>query len=68
VSDAVRELHAALALEPDHFRANLLLGRILTLQGQADQAMPYLRKAVSAQPGNAEARQFLNDALAKAKK
>jgi choline-sulfatase len=68
VPDAVRELHAALDLEPEHFRANLLLGRILTLQGQADQAVPYLRKAVNVQPSDAEARQFLNDALAKAKK
>ena len=55
-------------LEPKHFRANLLLGRILTLQGQADEAIGYLRTAASAQPENAEARQFLDDALAKAKK
>jgi len=68
VPDAVRELREALMLEPKHFRANLLLGRILTLQGQADEAIGYLRTAASAQPENAEARQFLDDALAKAKK
>ena len=68
VPDAVRELREALKLEPKHFRANLLLGRILTLQGQADEAIGYLRTAASVQPENVEARQFLDDALAKAKK
>ena len=34
VPDAMRELRAALDLEPRHFRANLLLGRILTLRGE----------------------------------
>ena len=33
IADATKELRAALDLEPRHFRANLLLGRILTLQG-----------------------------------
>lgn len=68
VPDAVRELEAALKLDPRHFRANLLLGRILTLQGDADRALPYLRTAVSVQAGNAEAKQFLDDAIAKSKK
>lgn len=67
VPDAVRELRGALDLEPRHFRANLLLGRILTLQGDAAHAVPYLRTAVSLQPSNVEARQFLNDALAKSR-
>jgi len=68
VPDAVRELRAALDLEPRHFRANLLLGRILTLQGDAQGALQYLQTAVDAQPSNAEARQFLADAILRAKK
>jgi len=68
VPDAVRELRAAIALEPKHFRANLLLGRILTLQGDAEHALPYLQTAVAVQPSNAEAKQFLIDATTKSKK
>jgi tetratricopeptide (TPR) repeat protein len=67
VTDASRELRAALALEPRHFRANLLLGRILTLQGDPQGGLKFLRTAVGVQPSNAEARQFLADALARTK-
>jgi tetratricopeptide (TPR) repeat protein len=66
VPDAVRELQAALEIEPKHFRSNLLLGRILTLQGHMEQALPYLRTAVEVEPTNAEARQFLSDAESRA--
>ncbi len=62
VAEAIAELRASLALEPRHFRANLLLGRILTLQGDAS-AVTYLRTAVDVQPDSAEARQFLADSL-----
>ena len=68
VPDAVRELRAALDLEPRHFRANLLLGRILTLQGDPQRALQYLQTAVDVQPSNAEARQFLADAVSRVKK
>ena len=62
VDEAVRELKAALELEPRHYRANLLLGRILTLQGKADAAVPYLQRAATAQPSSSEAQAFLADA------
>jgi predicted Zn-dependent protease len=62
VSEAVAELQAALELEPRHYRANLLLGRILTLQGQAAAGVPYLQKAAAAQPSSVEAQTFLADA------
>jgi choline-sulfatase len=65
VADAVSELTAALALEPKHFRANLLLGRIDTLQGRAADAIPRLQTAVDVQPSNAEAHSFLADAYEK---
>jgi cytochrome c-type biogenesis protein CcmH/NrfG len=51
--------------EPRHFRANLLLGRILTLQNHAEQAVPYLRTAVDVDPRSTEARAFLAEALTK---
>ena len=66
VGDAVEELKAALTLEPRHFRANLLLGRILTLQGHAAAAIPHLRIAVEVQPTSAEAYTFLADAYERA--
>jgi arylsulfatase A-like enzyme/Tfp pilus assembly protein PilF len=62
VGEAVTELKAALELEPRHYRANLLLGRILTLQGQAVAALPYLQRAAEAQPSSVEAQAFLADA------
>ena len=65
VADAVAELTGAIALEPRHFRANLLLGRLQTLQGRAADAVPHLKTAVEVQPDNAEAHDFLADAYDK---
>ena len=62
-ADATTELRAALAVEPRHFRANLLLGRILTLQNKADAAIPFLRTAVEVDPKSTEAKTFLEEAL-----
>ena len=63
VPEAIAELRAALALDARHFRANLLLGRILTLRGDAASAVPYLKTAVELQPSSSEAKQFLAEAL-----
>ena len=41
VPEAVELLQAVLKISPEHFRANLLLGRILTLQQRADEALTY---------------------------
>lgn len=65
VPEAIDDPRAAVSLEPRHFRANLLLGRILTLRGEAAAAIPYLKTAVEVQPASAEAKQFLADALKK---
>lgn len=62
VPEALVELRAALELEPGHYRANLLFGRILTLQGTAAEALPYLERAAASQPTSSEARAFLADA------
>jgi cytochrome c-type biogenesis protein CcmH/NrfG len=64
----VKELRAAIDLEPRHARANLLLGRILTLRGHAAEAVPHLQIAVDVEPGSAEARRFLAEAQEKARK
>jgi Flp pilus assembly protein TadD len=63
VAEAVVRLRTTLGLESKHFRANLLLGRILTLQGDARAALPYAQAAVAAQPSSSEAHEFLADAL-----
>jgi arylsulfatase A-like enzyme/Flp pilus assembly protein TadD len=65
VPEAVVELRAALTLDARHFRANLLLGRILTLRGESAAAIPYLKAAVDLRPSSTEAKQFLAEALKK---
>jgi predicted Zn-dependent protease len=62
VSDAMTELQACLELTPDHYRANLLRGRILSLQGQPGAGLMNLEKAVQVEPDSREAHLFLSDA------
>lgn len=62
VPEAVELLHSVLELDPAHFRGNLLLGRILTLQHVPSEALPYLKQAVKSDPENSEAHAFLADA------
>jgi Tfp pilus assembly protein PilF len=62
VPDAMTELDTTLALTPNHYRANLLRGRILSLQGNAMGALNNLEKAVQVQPESQEAHLFLADA------
>jgi choline-sulfatase len=64
VPEAMTELDTTLKLNPDHYRANLLRGRILSLQNVPDQALPNLQKAVEVQPASVEAHLFLGDAYA----
>ena len=56
------ELDTTLSLTPDHYRANLLRGRILSLQGKPDDALPNLQKAAKVQPDSKEAHLFLSHA------
>jgi Tfp pilus assembly protein PilF len=56
------QLDVTLHLDPDHYRAHLLRGRILSLQDHSAEAVPDLEKAVSLQPKSKEAHQFLADA------
>jgi tetratricopeptide (TPR) repeat protein len=60
VPEAIELLLEVLKQDPDHFRANLLWGRIYTLQQRANEAVPYLTQAVGSEPRNAEAHSFLD--------
>ena len=62
VPEAVELLRNVLAADPQHFRGNLLLGRILSLRHQPEEALPYLKQAASSDPTNFEAHAFLADA------
>jgi arylsulfatase A-like enzyme/thioredoxin-like negative regulator of GroEL len=64
VPEALTELDTTLGLSPDHYRANLLRGRILSLQGNAAGAIANLEKAVQVQPDSREAHLFLAEAYA----
>jgi choline-sulfatase len=62
VPEAMDHLDICLGLDPRHYRANLLRGRILTLQHHAAEALPNLQKAVDVQPDSREGHLFLADA------
>ena len=62
VPEAMTELDTTLTLTPDHYRANLLRGRVLSLQGKPDDALPNLEKAAEVQPDSKEAHLFLSHA------
>src|SRR5437879_11317499 len=62
VPEAMTELDTTLSLTPDHYRANLLRGRILSLQGNPAAAIANLQTAAQVQPDSREAHSFLADA------
>jgi len=64
VPDALTELDTTLSINPGHYHANLLRGRILSLQGKPLDALPNLKKAVEVSPDSREAHAFLADAYA----
>ena len=64
VPEAMEHLDACLELSPDHYRANLLRGRLLSLLGKPSDALPNLQKAASVEPNSREAHVFLADAYA----
>jgi predicted Zn-dependent protease len=66
VPEAIDLLLGVLKQEPQHFRANLLLERIYTLQGRTDDAVSYLKQAVESEPRIAEGHSFLADAYSQA--
>ena len=62
VPEAMTELNTTLSLNADHYRANLLRGRILSLQGHSLEALTNLTTAARVQPDSREAHAFLADA------
>jgi arylsulfatase A-like enzyme/Tfp pilus assembly protein PilF len=56
---AERNFRGALHINPNHYRANLLLGRLLGMKNQPAEALPFLRKAVELQPGSPDGHKFL---------
>jgi len=64
VPEAISELDTTLTLSPDHYRANLLRGRILSLQGNPAAGLDNLVRAAGVQPDSREAHLFLADAYA----
>jgi tetratricopeptide (TPR) repeat protein len=64
VPEAMEHLDTCLGLNRDHYRANLLRGRLLSLLGKASEALPNLQKAAAVEPGSREAHLFLAEAYA----
>jgi arylsulfatase A-like enzyme/Tfp pilus assembly protein PilF len=64
VPEAMDHLKITLDFVPDHYRANLLRGRILYLQGDAAGAIPNLEQAAKSEPNSVEAHTFLAEAYA----
>ena len=65
VPEALEQLNTTLELAPDHYQANLLRGRILSLQGDPVGALPNLQRAAELQPQSREAHLFLAENYAK---
>ena len=59
IPDARKSYQTALQLNPNHYRANLMFGRLLGMHDDASAALPYLRKAVQLQPQSPDAHKFL---------
>jgi tetratricopeptide (TPR) repeat protein len=64
VPEAMEHLDTCIGLSPDHYRANLLRGRLLSLLGKASEALANLQKAAAVEPDSREAHLFLADAYA----
>ena len=60
--EAVTAFEDALRLDPGHFPANLLLGRMLVTEQKAIDALPYLRMAAKLRPDAIDAHRSLADA------
>jgi choline-sulfatase len=57
--DAAREYKTALRLDSRHFLANLMLGRMLGMENQPAEALPYLQTAADLNPRSVDAHKFL---------
>lgn len=58
-ADAEKAYRDTLKINPNHFRANLFMGRLLGMQNNASAALPFLQKAAKMQPQSPDAHAFL---------
>jgi len=58
-AEAEKNFREALRLNPEHYQANLYLGRLLGMQNRAAEALAFVQKAVSLQPQSPDAHKFL---------
>jgi len=65
IPQAMKEFQETIRLKPDHFRANLLLGRLYGMQGDAKSALPYLQKAANVDSNSLEVHMFLANVYGK---
>ena len=61
-AEAFKELRLSLQIDPDDYRTNLTLGRLLSLDGDPTSGLPYLQKAAKLDPKSYEPHLFLADA------
>jgi choline-sulfatase len=64
MEEAKREFEAALRINPQHYKANLMFGRLLGMHGDAKGALPYLQEAVKLRPQLPDGHKFLANAYA----
>ena len=62
MADSQKELQTTVELDPNNFRGNLLLGRILTFRGKPAAGLPNLKRAARLQPNSVEAHLYLAEA------
>lgn len=62
--EATQEFEKTLQLDPNHYLANLLFGRMMFLEGHPDQALPRLLLAAKIEPKFREPHVFLADLYA----
>jgi tetratricopeptide (TPR) repeat protein len=62
MDESRKELETTLTLNPDDYRANLILGGMMIAQGKAAQGVANLKKAARLQPNAPEPHQFLAEA------
>jgi len=58
---AIAALRTVTQLDAEHYGAHLLLGRILAVEGQPQEGLPYLERAALLHPDSREAFRFLGD-------
>jgi predicted Zn-dependent protease len=63
--EAIEESGKVLVTSPDHYGANLLLGRSLMFSGKLEDALPKLKKAATLQPKAPEPHMALANAYLK---